>query len=77
MMASLSLLAVVIMIEAIPVPAYLRAAHRVFHPAARAQLALALGGAALLLIGRDAGAAPDERRPDRADGDLSGRVETE
>jgi ABC-2 type transport system permease protein len=50
MMASLSLLAVVIMIEAIPVAAYLRAAHQGLPPGGGGTLALALGGAALLLI---------------------------
>jgi len=50
MMASLSLLAVVIMIEAIPVAAYLRAAHQGLPPGSGGTLALALGGAALLLI---------------------------
>jgi ABC-2 type transport system permease protein len=51
MMTSLSLLAVVIMIEAIPVSAHLRAAHRGLPPGGAAELTLALGGAALLLIG--------------------------
>jgi len=50
MMASLSLLAVVIMIEAIPVAAHLRAAHQGLPPGSGGTLALALGGAALLLI---------------------------
>ena len=51
MMASLSLLAVIIMIEAIPVAAHLRAAHRGLPPGGTAQLTCAAGGAALLLIG--------------------------
>ena len=50
MMASLSLLAVVIMIEAMPVAAYLRATHQGLPPGGGGTLALALGGAALLLI---------------------------
>ena len=72
MMASLSLLAVVIMIEAIPVTAYLRAAHQGLPPGGGITLALALGGAALLSDRRDADTAPDERHEDRADGDLVG-----
>ena len=50
MMASLSLLAVVIMIEAMPVAAYLRATHQGLPPGGGGTLALALGAAALLLI---------------------------
>jgi ABC-2 type transport system permease protein len=50
MMASLSLLAVVIMIEAIPVSAHLRATHRGIPPGGAGQLTLALGGVALLLL---------------------------
>ena len=50
MMSSLTLLAVVIMIEAIPVTAHLRAAHKGLPPASATQLWLALAGAALLLI---------------------------
>jgi ABC-2 type transport system permease protein len=50
MMASLSLLAVVLTIEAIPVTAYLRAAHQGVAPGGAGTLTLALGGAALLLV---------------------------
>ena len=50
MMASLTLLAVVIMIEAIPVTAHLRAAHKGLPPGGAPELWLALVGAALLLI---------------------------
>jgi ABC-2 type transport system permease protein len=50
MMASLTLLAVVIMIEAIPVTAHLRAAHQGLPPRSASDLWLALGAAALLLI---------------------------
>jgi ABC-2 type transport system permease protein len=50
MMASLTLLAVVIMIEAIPVAAHLRAAHRGMPPTGATELWLALAGAAGLLI---------------------------
>ena len=51
MMASLTLLAVVIMIEAIPVSAHLRAAHRGLPPGSATDLWLALAVVALLLIG--------------------------
>jgi len=50
MMASLTLLAVVIMIEAIPVTAHLRAAHKGLPPGGATELWLALLGVALLLI---------------------------
>src|SRR4029079_11927095 len=50
MMASLSLLAVVIMIEAITVTAYPHASQQGPPPGGAAKLTLALGGAALLLI---------------------------
>jgi ABC-2 type transport system permease protein len=50
MMASLSLLAVVIMIEAIPVAAHLRALHRGTPAGATGDLVLALGGVAVILV---------------------------
>ncbi|HSB54278.1 MAG TPA: hypothetical protein VLD58_07970, partial [Gemmatimonadales bacterium] len=50
MMASLSLLAVVIMIEAIPVAAHLRALHRGTPVGATGDLVLALGGVAVILV---------------------------
>jgi ABC-2 type transport system permease protein len=50
MMASLTLLAVVIVIEAIPVTAHLRAAHKGLPPGGATELWLALVGVALLLI---------------------------
>ncbi|HET7241479.1 MAG TPA: hypothetical protein VFI77_09975, partial [Gemmatimonadales bacterium] len=77
MMASLSLLAVVIMIEAIPVSAHLRAAHKGIPPGGAGQLTLALGGVALLLLA--ATLVPlrmSATRVERMD-ISSGRVETE
>jgi ABC-2 type transport system permease protein len=50
MMASLTLLAVVIMVEAIPVTAHLRAAHRGLPPGSATDLWLALAAVAILLV---------------------------
>ena len=68
MMASLCLLAVVIMIEALPVTEQLRAWQRgdQLQPTPELILAGARGGRHLR--GRDAGAAPAERPTTRADG---------
>ena len=73
MMASLSLLAVVIMIEAQPVAAQLRAHHR-GEPTRRHARAAAHGRRGGRHPGRrDDPAAPAQRPADRADGDRLGR----
>jgi ABC-2 type transport system permease protein len=50
MMASLTLLAVVIMIEAVPVTVHLRAAHKGLPPGSATELWLALAGVGILLV---------------------------
>jgi ABC-2 type transport system permease protein len=65
MMASLSLLAFVIMLEAVPVAAHLRALHRAEPTVVTADLLLALAGAALVLVRRRSSARLSARRLER------------